>query len=457
MKKNELTVTERLNIYNFFSITKFEWEINDFNILTGEMAAGKSLCVKLVYFLEHILHRNIFLSDISHDTLKKEVFYAKISEQFHSIFHSVNPEKDFLNTKIIYTFKVQNHEFDLKAEWKNNTKKLEWTSKYIDTHIGEWRSFISGQNADDNAAGNIKAKIKESIAGDFFDFFPITTRFIPATRAIASVIEKEKEDNKNKKNTENEKNTLGIKIKDIFLSDFMHYAKHPVTDFHEINNKLLDVNKLLHINRLSIHQYFGTDEEEISLITTGERKITPLELSSGQQELLYLLLLVNDISPMTYLYDSEKNKRNLDFTKNLSVFIEEPSAHLFPQEQKDTIEFIAQTFRKLKDDNKINVRFFITTHSPYVLNVINNMLKKGAIIKNNKKQQKYINGKIKFPHLYKDELSAIFIKRGKRRNMLDRKEGVMFADEIADISFSINKDTNDLDTLNNELIAKEKK
>jgi AAA15 family ATPase/GTPase len=35
--------TEILEIHNFLSISNIKWEIEKFNIITGDMAAGKSL------------------------------------------------------------------------------------------------------------------------------------------------------------------------------------------------------------------------------------------------------------------------------------------------------------------------------------------------------------------------------------------------------------------------------
>ena len=431
-------ITERILIKNFFSIKEINWEIKDFNVLTGGMAAGKSLCIKLVYFLEHILHRNIFFSAISRETLKREVFYENMSKQFKNLFHSENPENDLCNTEIKYTFVVSenNMVFDLTAKWNKDTKNLEWTSNYIDTHIDIWCGFIDEK---DTNTGDVRKKIDETISREFLTKFPITTRFIPASRAIASII----------------KNTAKKDIMDAFLLDFIQYTKNSVSSFYnvsDINDYKININKLLQINKMLIYHDQQSDEDIISIEASGGRKITPLELSSGQQELLYFLLLIKDISAMTSFHD-EKNNLVLIFNNNLSVFIEEPSSHLFPQEQKDIIEFIAQIFRILTDKKKINTRFFITTHSPYVLNVINNMLTKGDIMERNEVLIKRINKKIKFPHIYKDELSAIFIKKnGKHKNMLNGDEKVMFADDIAEISFSINDDTNKLDDLNNYLI-----
>jgi hypothetical protein len=84
-------------------------------------------------------------------------------------------------------------------------------------------------------------------------------------------------------------------------------------------------------------------------------------LSSGQQELLPL------VSTLTVLANQNES-RSL-------VFIEEPEAHLFPESQSRLIATLAQ----LVNDGKNPRTLFITTHSPYVLSKINNLLKAGSL------------------------------------------------------------------------------
>jgi hypothetical protein len=140
------------------------------------------------------------------------------------------------------------------------------------------------------------------------------------------------------------------------------------------------------------------------------------------------------------------------YGKEQSLFIEEPSAHLFPLEQKQTIELIVQIFNLLKDEKKF-VRFFITTHSPYILNAINNMLKKGDIITRYKDYEDEVNKKISIPPLYIDDVSASFINAdGTVEDMKDANEYYLNADKIAEISYRINEDTITLSELNNEFI-----
>jgi hypothetical protein len=455
MRKEQPNVVERLQIENFISIGHFDWYIKDFNVLTGGIAAGKSLCIKLAYFFESILYK--VLSFATQDTFSKENFYAKIAEEFNKIFHSQNPEKDYCGMEIMYTFKGKKWLFDLSVVWDISIKKLRWKSKYIDKHIDNiWYKIIKNKNV--NASiDNVRKTIMTSIYNEFLGYFPITTTFMPATRAIASVIK----ENKSKK--KDEKSTTGILIKDPFLNDFIYNNRYINAILQSANKDILfDINALLRLNNMSIYTDPATKEKTILFETTDQRIITQLEMSSGQQELIFLLLTISNLFAMTYLYGNDKF--HFFTINNLSVFIEEPSTHLFPQEQKITIEFIVRNYRVLKDDKKINTRFFITTHSPYALNVINNMLFKGKIVKDNPEQLEKINKKIKFPHLFSDEITASFIQDKEKckkpedqcRNMIDNGRKLIFAGEIADISYAINKDTNDLEDIKELIDSKGK-
>jgi predicted ATPase len=293
------SVVERLDIEYFLSIKKFDWQIKDFNILTGGMATGKSICIKLLYFVEQILHRNIFLSTLSKDTLTKETFYNNISEQFFSLFHSKNPIKDFnKNTKITYTFEVleKNITFDLNANWNETNKKMEWQSNYIDSHIDIWRSFL-GENFTPDAYKTARLQIYENIAYDFLDNFPIAVMFIPASRAISSIAE-------------------NISTKDKLLSNFFEFDKQFVMEFNDVSDAR--TNKILNLKNIKVNQDPSTKEKTMTFITRGGREVSALELSSGQQELVFLLLLMKDLPGTTFYYG-----------KGTSVFIEEPCAHLF--------------------------------------------------------------------------------------------------------------------------------
>jgi ABC-type lipoprotein export system ATPase subunit len=415
-----MDIQERLVVDNLFSIEHFDWEIKDFNILTGEMASGKSVCLKLLHFAEQIFHENIFFAPISKESFDKAHFYENLAKQFEQIFHSSDPSLDFCDTKISYSYRYSDSVFDLTACWNDDKKKLVWNSEYINKNLDKWRDFW-GVNTPD-AVKNARRQICEKIEHDFSSSLPIGAVFIPAARAIAAIADLSD-------------------IPDPFLEDFIEGNKPFVLNFGDaVSDKF--VNKILHLKKITANKKDKNSERIIMAELPNGRKITSLELSSGQQELIYLLLIIRNLFQTQFVYG-----------ETMSIFIEEPSAHLFPQEQKESIEYIVKIFRELQDlheeTDENRVRFFISTHSPYVLNVINNMLKKGYLIEkidacgDENKREKIKNKveKLKFPHLTVDEISAHFMQK-KVANMITTSENGAFLYEemIEKITRSIEDD-----------------
>jgi predicted ATPase len=85
------------------------------------------------------------------------------------------------------------------------------------------------------------------------------------------------------------------------------------------------------------------------------------EASSGLQSVIPLLLVV--------LYNTEKGKGEDIFV------IEEPELNLYPSSQKDLIEFIIARVNQAQNDKLI-----ITTHSPYLLTTIDNLIQAQKVV-----------------------------------------------------------------------------
>lgn len=90
-------------------------------------------------------------------------------------------------------------------------------------------------------------------------------------------------------------------------------------------------------------------------------KIKLSQASSGIQSILPLLLVI------------EHNANNDKIEDDLFV-IEEPELNLYPSSQKDLIEFIIERINRSGD------KLIITTHSPYLLTSIDNLIQAGNVI-----------------------------------------------------------------------------
>jgi len=130
--------------------------------------------------------------------------------------------------------------------------------------------------------------------------------------------------------------------------------------------------------------------------------------SSGQQEVLWLL-----ISLFSLVTDRIKT----------IVFIEEPEAHLFPEAQKNLVEFISFVH------SNSNCDFFITTHSPYILTAANNLMYAHTVGKvSEQRANEVIPKDIWLPP---EDVSGYFLKNGELEDLYS-SELKMFKAELID-------------------------
>ena len=144
--------------------------------------------------------------------------------------------------------------------------------------------------------------------------------------------------------------------------------------------------------------------------------------SSGQQEILPLLIILNVLI-------SSKGIRFGD-TDNVSIYIEEPEAHLFPNAQKSIVRLLARLCNTQK------YQIFLTTHSPYLLSSINNLFMAGSIEKEDKLSE--INGIVdKNECLYTRDSKAYSLNKGVCKSLIDDDEELIDADVLDSVSDDI--------------------
>jgi predicted ATPase len=403
-----MEIFERLYIKNFINIKEFDWRIKEFNVLTGSMGAGKSVCVKLLWFLERILHTLIFTKIYTKDDLSPSILYDKMSKAFETFsFETFNIKGiNLRESEINYSYSCNGNKFDLKAIWDKNKKNLKWSSDYLDSHLKQWQGFFGGKSSLDTP-DRVTNYIYKSISDEFASTFPVGALFIPASRSIAAIAE----------------------INDFSDPFIFNFMKHRDWLNRHIGN--VSVEKILHIKNMKHER----GKWVIKTLQNGE--ISLEHLSSGQQELFYLILMINSMESFL-----DAGYSPFDFSERTSIFIEEPEAHLFPQNQKDIFEHIVETFRFFKDTkNDKTERFFITTHSPYILNIASTMLNRGNL---QKKLKELGKNNFNSPYYFnKGEVSAYFIDdKGKALPIVSKDETYMFVDKIQDISQEISDEAN---------------
>ena len=116
--------------------------------------------------------------------------------------------------------------------------------------------------------------------------------------------------------------------------------------------------------------------------------------------------------------------------KHVYMILEEPESHLYPEAQSQVAEMLAMF---LKAGNKM----LLTTHSPYILGALNNLLYAGNL-KN--------KGKAEVGTLIREEMqidsektASYFVKEGQLENIMDEELSMINHSVIDGISLTINE------------------
>ena len=167
-------------------------------------------------------------------------------------------------------------------------------------------------------------------------------------------------------------------------------------------------------------------------IKCGGKDIEIRNASSGIQAILPLVIVLRD------LLDKKKEKPQKEMRLK-TICIEEPEISLFPNRQRGLLEHIVSIIKE------INSRVIITTHSPYILSVFNNL-----ILANNtaieKKERKKDIEKIISEDKWIDfeEVSAYEVKEGGVISLLDKEYKGIDVNAIDEVSDRISEDVDKL-------------
>lgn len=410
---------EKLIINNFGGIKQCEIEINEFNIFIGPQASGKSIIAKLLYYfkktpsdISSAINKNI--------TNKKELGNLLIGE-FKKYFPNHTFPKE--NFKIHFT---SNNKF-ISIEYKESKLSIDCSDIYFSALI-EMRNEIverKGKNPLEQIDGNDL----------FFNYLdrvsttPVEKNdhiFIPAGRSFFANIKK-----------------------DIFSFLTNKVSIDPLLlefgrDYNSISNFLLNEknskfhrSRLFEKNEIDLLKGKYIVENDIEyLLHSDKRKIELLFSSSGQQEILPLITVLDYLMPKY----SKDGSEEFGIGVGITTYIEEPEAHIFPIAQKQIMEIIVLVKNALINPDIYNRQFIITTHSPYILSSLNNMMYAGYLnnkFTDEKKRKKLYRILPKELILNPESVNAFLVEDGKVKSIIDKKNHLIASDVIDRVSDNI--------------------
>ena len=447
---------QKIKITNFQALKSVEIEIKDFLILLGEQATGKSTVSKLIYFFKSLKQDfldqvydflDLYLED--HEKFLS-LFCQKISRKFYNFFGST---KHLENFEIVYFYK-EDPALSLTLHTNESLKAISDSSIFtrlfydenIKRNIQNVRQYSSQENSFERRSLMRAVTALEELVGEIFND-SLNPLFIPAGRNIAVNYPEQfkldfygslrsdlvKQDARN--NGENVTQIGSVQSVDLYLmTQFLQYTgrmleRFESKGFEELlresqdlseNTNLFALECIIDRIRLVLKGSYIRDRYGEKVYLDDNTYIYLNNASSGQQEAIrilqdaFLILLDND-----------------------SAFrvIEEPEAHLYPMAQKHLIEALAIVL------NNTNSQFIITTHSPYILSLVNNLLFATRVASRNNAVVGEVEQVIpRIAWLNPEKTNVYFLQNGMCESIFDASQGLIDQNKLDDISEELGAD-----------------
>lgn len=431
---------EYLEVRNFGPVRDLIVEIKDINILIGTTSSGKSTIAKLIcifnsssfidsgeisifkellkdYNIDFEIKSNTYIKYSKGDyhwTLEKK----KLSDNFPfkgsmSLFlqlsgnilgHNTSKADGILNNKVLTFYllftMLEQTKLNITTSVTKRSKKAKEITKQLDQARNIRNLIVHGQFPIDNNLTNSQLEEIDNVIHNLLtilrqEFEFSTPLYIPAERTILSMIAE---------------SLFGLLNNDISLAKSLK-------DFgakFEIARKAMQEVEVDVLNA----KYHYTDKTNFITLHDGT-KLKLEQASSGFQSLTPLYLVVEHFV----------NKNSV--TRNC-VTVEEPELNLYPTNQKKLVEFLVRKTKASGD------KLIITTHSPYVVTTIDNLVQAGNVAAA-KPEAKEELASLVSPDLWLDynKVTCYFFDNGSCRSTLDSEMHSIGPSNLDEVSTQI--------------------
>ncbi len=412
----------RIEIKNFGPIKEACFDIKKYNVIIGEQASGKSYISKLIYFFR----------SLPQELLKVTIFYINYERIQNKTNFEYYNEHHYLNQKLVkesvaYYNKIFNqvsfNEID-EIRYKTQYGKILINKKGVEIEVLSTiiENILNNLKINErNEENSIKKYINISaVSSIFHKYFPENNDsfYIPAGRMHNRKITRSNVISINK-------DPLEVKFADFYNTLEIEYLDPAEMEKNEnIFDFLIDKNlenkkeniKSLTTSILKGKYIYQNNKEFLKL---DNDKIIPLkDGSTGQKETARL----TEILKYIIIYNMKE-----------FMYIEEPEAHIYPTAQYNLTKLLA-----LFVNNDSNNQLLITTHSPYILGALNNLLYAFKMSQFNDEEINKIIAKEFW--INPNDVGAYKIKEGILEDIFDRESNLISNEEIDDVSVTMNEE-----------------
>lgn len=403
-------MADRITISNFGGIHDASFTLNEINVFIGEQATGKSVAAMLIWFC-----RNIPKWLVENWTLKNHPHSAP-NKHLENLFTKYFPPSNYPLQG--WSVEFENDFYSVQIQGSAAENPLTITTSESLAQITDGITQIIQFPSNPQQLGLRVEEFWKQIRESFHNKENI---FIPAGRSNFYQIKS---------------NTFSFlsgqtQIPPLILEFGAYFEQKVVQRLYEwdTSNPSLPNVAQFGLPFISLFEsivrgkYHQDQNQEEFIIHPDHRKVSLFNASSGQQELMPLAHTLLDL-----IY-SRINDDN-DF----HCYIEEPETHLFPTGQATVAKMIATTYNSRQG----NHHFVITTHSPYFLSALNNLIAAGMIRAAGNVAQEdlemVVPGNIIVPP---GKVSAFLFENGKVISIMDEETGLVLASSIDGISDKI--------------------
>ena len=365
-------------------------EMTSLMVLIGRQSAGKSTFMKVLCFCRWIEKKIMVSTD---DMVNQYTHYNRFVTELKQ-FHRLNDEYFTVETEVIYDGD------NITIEYK-------------------------GVN------GNAKILRKKSFAENRFNS---KLSYIPSERNLVSAIQ-------------NVDKTYKATEKDVLFNFIYEWdeAKTPYTSEHPF--KLAATGGFSYVNKSGADVLLREDGTE-----------TPaFYASSGMQSVMPMDVMVNYITnrvgqnaslSMHDRNEIEKTDNGHSFRRlayqSAQLFIEEPEQNLYPESQRLVVMSLVRSLKKALDKGTEQSMVVLTTHSPYVMSVVNVLLTV-AIVGEKGLKQSLVDKDCILPS---SAISGYYIDElGVFRNIMDSEIPMLSGNDLDGVSDWVDESINKLNEI----------
>ena len=338
---------------------------------------------------------------------------AKVISIFRneSFWNDLFQQDDSTETFLVYTEK-----YGIRTYFNHNTEIQYSYNKNRDFVFNYQQQKVSVDFSDD-----IKRIFSKFINAQEFDLYKAISSILPAYETTYIPVER----------------SLVTFLKDIVLTNAMKEVTLPSTilSFSAAYNDARKKVRKLEVDFLGV-TYSSEEEEDYLLLRNDSSTKLPLALSASGMQFSV---------PTLVIFEAHKQK-----STQRSYAFEEPEISLFPAAQEQLVQWVVSNVLSQ------NHNMLITTHSPYLITAINNLLMAGSIVEKHPESREEVADILGSSHfLTPDKVTAYYINNPEEYEdqqinieaLINETTGLIAAKTIDSVSEEIHDTFSELNRL----------